>query len=181
MSQASGPLHHRYVDLTGRRFGRLVAIAYAPGHKRVTWLCRCDCGTEASIQKEVLLRGDTRSCGCLRRELAETKNLSHGHARKGRISSEFRSWTHIIERCENRQNADWPSYGGRGISVHASWRESFASFLADVGPKPNHHYSIDRIDNDGNYEPGNVRWATAKDQARNRRPWGTGQARRNFA
>lgn len=93
----------------------------------------------------------------------------HGHARRGTRSKEYRAWSCMITRCTNPNRADWFRYGGRGISVAPAWRASFEAFLADVGPAPSPAHSIDRIDNSGNYEPGNVRWATRVQQNSNRR------------
>lgn len=95
-------------------------------------------------------------------------NRSHGHAKGGKVTPELRAWYGMIARCECLTNKKYPLYGGRGIRVCARWRKSFVAFFADVGPRPGKEFSIDRIKVDGNYEPNNVRWATAKQQQRNR-------------
>lgn len=166
----------RLLDITGQRFGRLVVIERATkADNRPCWKCRCDCGRTITVQGGSLRSGNTKSCGCFRQDTSRALLLKHGHAGRDNASrlasSEYRSWTHMIGRCENPKDKDYHHYGGRGISVCPRWRHSFSAFLADVGPKPTPRHSIDRINNDGNYEPGNVQWATRSQQMRNRRPW----------
>ena len=158
----------RRLDLTGKRFGRLFVLSYShtvkPGY--AYWLCRCDCGTLRSVVACNLSRGITKSCGCLR-----ASPLSHGHTSGGRHTPTYRSWYAMIQRCTNPRNHKYRDYGGRGISVCKRWR-SFENFLADMGERPA-GLTLDRRDNDGSYEPGNCRWATSHEQARNKRPWGS--------
>jgi hypothetical protein len=167
------------LDITGQRFGRLVAIA--PTDRRsggkIVWRFRCDCGATAETAVNLVRSGVTRSCGCLRREVARQTFLTHGHTTGRRLSAEFRAWIALVGRCTNPHDRNFKNYGGRGIKVCNRWRHSFENFFADMGLKPSPRHSIDRIDNGGNYEPSNCRWATRSQQNRNQtgrtqlRPW----------
>lgn len=167
--------------MVGQRIGRLVVVGEvarrrsANGRPRRVFLCRCDCGTEKELVGEHIRSGHVQSCGCFRREELARIRTTHGQggrrvdgARVGR-TSEFNSWCSMRRRCEDERSRDFKYYGGRGIKVCDRWRESFENFLADMGPKPDAKYSIDRINNDGNYEPENCRWTTQSEQVRNRR------------
>lgn len=162
--------------MIGMRFGRLVVTASAPSHRspdgrpRKRWVCACDCGTQAVRLGEHLRAGRSISGGCLRRELMAmvgAANRQHGATK----TPEFRTWQGLIQRCTNPNARAWANYGGRGIRVCDAWLKSFEAFLADVGTRPDSSLTLDRIDNDGHYEPGNVRWATKLEQTRNRRPY----------
>jgi hypothetical protein len=160
------------LDITGMRFGRLVAIAFS-GEKSnggaYLWLARCDCGAQIKASVGSLRSGNTKSCGCLHREAASAwraaRNRTHGLTN----TPTWRCWQSIITRCTNPTSKSFPDYGGRGITICERWRDSFEAFHADMGEKPP-GLSIDRHpDMNGNYEPGNCRWATTQEQNQNKR------------
>ncbi len=154
-------------DLTGQVFGRLTVLEYI-GSSR--WRSRCSCGNETTPVTSSLRSGATQSCGCLALEAKSAvgrANRRHGHAQRHEMTRTYKSWISMRQRCRNANAPNFASYGGRGIAVCARW-DSFELFLADMGPRPE-GMSIDRIDVDGNYEPGNCRWATPKQQQANRR------------
>jgi hypothetical protein len=180
------------VDISGIKFGRLTAIRPAlglPKGKGRWWVCLCDCGNEKIVLQGVLKDGNTRSCGCLQKEkqrLAASRmmkrrwedgefvgssnpSFKHGFSKL----VEYSAWWNMILRCQDPSNPYFKDYGERGISVCPEWADpvnGFQSFLLSVGYKPKSNLSLQRIDNDGNYEPNNCKWATAKEQASNRRP-----------
>jgi hypothetical protein len=165
------------VDMTGQRFERLtvVRVHHRDERRRTFWLCRCDCGVETVVERGNLRTGNTSSCGCFRKEklVAAAK---HGHNRPGNRSPEYHSWTSMWARVRDGSGRRWKDYGARGISVCASWA-SFEVFLRDMGPRPP-GTSLDRINNDGPYEPANCRWATQSQQNANQR---RSRANRNAA
>ena len=163
-------------DLTGRRFFHLVVVSYerttgfGHGGRRALWRVRCDCGQERVLDSSLIKSGRAKSCGCWQYKYIAQKTTTHGATAGGQRAPEFKIWSGIKSRCFNPRATSYERYGGRGITMHASWlgREGFAKFFAYLGPRPGPGYSIDRYPNpNGNYEPGNVRWATASQQIRN--------------
>lgn len=156
----------------GERFSRLTVqedlgrISTAGRNRRAR--CICDCGQLCEVAVVNLRTGNTRSCGCLKAELDAAPSI-HGHSRRRSESKEYRAWKAMITRCTNPKAKNWDIYGGRGISVCPEWRESFSAFFGHIGQAPSDQHTVDRKDGDGNYEPGNVRWATRKEQQSNRR------------
>lgn len=151
------------LDVHGRRFGKLVAIRELPRERGMRkWRLRCDCGNVIEVlQKSFCSGGAKRSCGCAHKK----PQASHGLSK----TPEYRAWINMKTRCLDANTPYYRIWGGRGITVHQEWINNFESFLGHVGKRPSPRHSLDRIDVNGNYEPGNVRWATATAQSRNLR------------
>ncbi len=157
------PTDYRFKDLTGRKFGRLTAVAFAGSISgRYCWHCQCDCGAVSIVRAGRLLSKQTVSCGCYGR----TQHVKHGCSNGG---AEYRIWKHIKDRCCNPNDGAYKNYGGRGIQVCDRWLRSFENFIADMGPRPSRCHSIERKDNNKGYEPSNCCWATRAQQSRNKR------------
>lgn len=155
-------------SLIGERFTRLLVVESAGQgkHGRSLWLCKCDCGNERIISTGDLKAKRRLSCGCLRKQMVSERRRTHGFS----ATSEYKIWERIVSRCHNPQDSSFSRYGDRGIEVCTQWRESFTTFLADMGNRPSRKHSLDRYPNqNGNYEPANVRWATSMEQGRNKR------------
>lgn len=154
----------------GDKFGRWTVIKYSKldKHHRRMWLCKCECGCTKDVLAHLLFNGDSKSCGCLAKELAKKQNTKHG-LYKERLFGIFKE---IKNRCENQKNWRYKFYGARGIKLHPDWQNNPKEFIKwineNLGERPTVKHSLDRIDNNGNYEPGNLRWADTKTQSQNR-------------
>lgn len=154
---------------TGRRFGRLMLLYETTKRDRRRFgVFRCECGREKEQPLLEVIRGKTISCGCFGKERQREAVTTHGHTIGHKPSREYRSWAAMWARCTDPKKDSWESYGGAGITVDPRWK-NFATFLADMGPMPNGRYTIDRIENARGYAPDNCRWATDKQQQRNKR------------
>jgi hypothetical protein len=155
-------------NVAGQKFGRLTALApigvVMPG-KGIVWHCRCDCGKEVGLRGTHLLSGATQSCGCYGAERERTGTPTHGK----RSSRVYNIYLKMRDRCLNPRCDSYRWYGARGVTICERWLEGFENFYADMGDPPTDRHSIDRIDPNGNYEPGNCRWADPVTQTRNRR------------
>lgn len=161
------PKPHNRLELTGQRFGRLMVVGYSHakkhpgGSSHSMWRCQCDCGKETVVSGTYLRSKHTSSCGCALRDALIARNKTHG----GAGTRTYRIWADMNARCTYHSVKQYPIYGGRGIAVCDRWKD-FETFLADMGEAPDGH-SIDRINNDGNYEPANCRWSDRATQMRN--------------
>lgn len=160
----------------GQRFDRLVVLslhgrfAKHGSWKETYWLCQCDCGKKKVIAGSNLKRSSkTKSCGCLHVENNVRLSTKHGYANRGATTPEYYIWVKMIRRCHNKKDPAYKYYGARGISVCGEWRKSFSNFIKDMGRRPAHLKSIERRNNNGNYEPDNCKWATPKEQGNNSR------------
>jgi len=156
----------KFIDLSKQRFGRWVVTGFKEKDKwgNSIWLCTCDCGTIKPVLGHKMRTGESTSCGCVQRELAKSRNTTHGMS----FTPEWTSFHAAKKRCTNPKTKQFADYGGRGIEFRF---QSFEEFFAEIGPRPEPKfaYSLERNDNNGHYEKGNIRWATKVQQARNRR------------
>ena len=149
------------LELAGKRFGffKVLRAAWPDSEGKWLWHCQCSCGRKRTVRGTRLVSGHTRSCRrCIK--------IIHGHSG----TPEYFAWRNAIRRCGNEKAEQWANYGGRGLRVCRRWQRSCTAFLADMGKRPSKRHSLDRKNNDGNYEPGNARWATKSEQRKNSRP-----------
>lgn len=159
------------IDMTGAVCGSLTILGPAGKDRfgQMRWRCRCVCGSMHEAAGGHLRNGGVTSCGCQKGQLCAEANVKHGGSIRGRMAPEYRAWSNMIDRCERVSSKSYKDYGGRGIKVCNRWRDSFAAFLEDVGSRPSTKHTLERIKFDDDYYPGNVKWATRLEQARNRR------------
>lgn len=158
-------------NVVGKKFNRLTIESYSHTSKwrQAYFVVKCDCGRKKTVRMSSIINGKIKSCGCYAKEVCPTVSIRHGHSRDGQGTA-YRSWLSMNNRCYCPSNPEFENYGGRGIYVCERWRgeAGFTNFLLDMGERPSGRYSIDRVDNDGIYEPSNCRWATSKEQHRNK-------------
>lgn len=156
-------------DLAGQQFGQLHVVGRGPNdkHGNAMWNCVCSCGQKTTVVRRSLITGNTKSCGCGLVAARKAASVTHGLYKM----AEYKVWISMKQRCTNPKVKNFNNYGGRGIAVCDRWINSFEAFLADVGPRPSSKHWIERVNNDGNYEPANCTWATAAEQLKNRRPY----------
>ncbi len=159
------PRRARFQNLNARRFGRLLVLGYAGTLSgRSKWYCLCDCGTVTAVRSDLLLLNQTRSCGCLAIDTARSQETTHGMTK----TPEYKAWVAMRSRCYDLKNPSYSQYGKRGIRVCSRWLKSFDAFFADLGHRPSPQHSLERKNVNLGYGPDNCRWATPKEQARNR-------------
>lgn len=165
-TKSCGCLHTAYSDLTGKHYGRWTVLRRVSAAPRLLWECQCECGQIRNVEQGNLNRGLSISCGCLKAE----KATKHGFLKKNNVEGRdvYRLWHGMLDRCYNKNSYGYKNYGGRGINAD-DFRYDFKLFYEHIGPRPSPQHQIDRINNDGSYSIGNVKWSTPEEQAFNRR------------
>jgi hypothetical protein len=159
----------RVKNITGQLFGRITVLSFRDIHKRRTrWYCVCSCGEKLTCSGSALKTGNTRSCGCLKRDTTIERNITQSTTHGMTATSIYNVWASMKRRCCRPSSQDYKNYGGRGITVCERWLE-FENFYEDMGDRPSNQYSIERIDNDGDYCLDNCKWILTSNQAKNRR------------
>ena len=158
-------------NIAGKKFNKLTAISFdsvsnSGNHK---WLFSCECGNKKVILKSHAKSGHTKSCGCYNSDLTIKRNTKHNNCKRIGRSKAYSTWSSIKKRCYNFNQSNYERYGARGIKVCDKWVESFENFLEDMGEPPTAEHSIDRINNNGDYEPSNCKWSSVEEQANNKR------------
>lgn len=162
----TGKPRGKFYDITGQRYGRLTVVAKGASRSgQTSWDCACDCGASVNVLKHSLVAGVTKSCGCFMRERSRERVIALSTTHGSCHTPEYAVWCGMKRRCENHNQRSFKDYGARGIRVVFT---SFEDFLSEVGPRPSPEHTIGRIDNDLGYQPGNVRWETTAEQARNK-------------
>ena len=163
------------INIAGEVYGRLTVIEEVEqdisiSNKKIRkWKCQCECGNKVITRQVSLRSGNTKSCGCLRKEITKETKTKHGHSSNRSNSKEYSCWLGIKARCFNPNDTAYHNYGGRGITMYFEWKDDFEAFYKYMGDAPSPNHSIDRINENGNYEPGNVEWGTNQTQAIRRR------------
>jgi hypothetical protein len=166
------------ITILGNKFGRWTVVSEATPRKyksgaRRYFSCQCSCGVFRDVEMATLLHGRSLSCGCLKSEMTSERHFVHGENLTN--SKLYRTWSNMIQRCENKKNKSYYDYGGRGIRVYSDWTKDggykkFKEYvITSCGLPPSNDHQIDRIDNDAGYNPGNIRWVTRTENARNKR------------
>lgn len=167
MSDNIASMPGKIKDLSGKRFERWRVIKFHSQNKNgaAIWECKCECGNTANVRGGQLTGGKSRSCGCITKEVNSARMRTHGRTK----TPEFKAWQAMMQRCYNPKSRGFENYGGRGIAVCEEWISDPERFLSDMGIRPSPKHSLHRIDNDGNYDPSNCKWATKTEQANGRR------------